>query len=653
MNRPAEKSKKYKYTLFLISLFTFHFSLFTICCFADEQTVISSKSLDYSKKTSLYTLKGSVKIRRDDAVLEADEVIYNDSTEDAVAVGSVVYNDADVAITAERAEMNLEKKTGKLYGAEILFREGNYRISGKEIEKRGETYYFSPEAAFTTCDGPSPSWCFRGRKVSVIQDKELKAKDVTFRIKNIPVLYTPYFRAPLLTERKTGFLMPDLGYSTAKGTFLQIPFYLVISESSDATVVMDEYSERGMGQGLEYRYVAPNIAGSWWVYHIRDSELNRDFVELKGFHNQRSAETIGGFLNVNYINEKDYYREFNPNLSIRSNRFLESAGEIALPFRNSRAYLLSQYWVDLKEPAPAPAQRLPELGYFLNPTKYGDFWFSASAAFSNYWSDGDVSGRRIDVYPRIFHTLGRDVVLTQSVGLRETAYSLRDDASDEDLSRESFEYNATAHMRLFRKYGSFTHIMEPSVGYSLVTNSENDLLIFDSAELFKKTSTVEVALLNRLRDRNGEIMVMRLSQGFDSYLGDTPFLPFKVEVGVKRPLSLKMEARYDVHKGDLQSINSEMSVKVADTRISAGQRYNGQEDISVYRAGIGFRPFKPLYLQGDVWYDEKEKQIRDVGVTLQYNHQCWSFFLAVRKVPGDFDITFRFELTGLSKSLNL
>ena len=96
-----------------------------------------------------------------------------------------------------------------------------------------------------------------------------------------------------------------------------------------------------------------------------------------------------------------------------------------------------------------------------------------------------------------------------------------------------------------------------------------------------------------------------------------------------------------------------MSFSVSDATFSAGQRYSKKDDISFYRTGLGFRPFKPLYLEGNVWYDAKEEKLKDIGLSMLYSHQCWGFRLMMRKVPGDFDISFRFELKGLSKSLNM
>src|SRR3989304_8753826 len=125
-------------------------------------------------------------------------------------------------------QLNLKKDTGMLYEAEVLHKKENYHISGKEIEKRGKKYYFAPEATFTTCDPPAPAWCFRGDDIALFVDEKLKAKDVSFNIKGVPVLYSPYISVPFHSERKTGFLMPVFDNSESRGFRVGIPFYWVL-----------------------------------------------------------------------------------------------------------------------------------------------------------------------------------------------------------------------------------------------------------------------------------------------------------------------------------------------------------------------------------------------------------------------------------------
>jgi len=518
------------------------------------------------------------------------------------------------------------------------------------MEKRGEDYYFSPDATFTTCDAPVPAWCFKGKNVDALVDDRLKTKDTTFRIRNTPVLYTPYFQTPL-QDRKTGFLIPQIGYSDTRGAYVNVPFFLVLSDNRDATITINEYSKRGLGEGLEYRYVEPeDIKGRWWFYHQSDKELDKDFFEVIASHDQRSASSLGGFLHVNYINEADFYREYNPQLEVRTNRFLESTGEITLPFSYSRAYLLSQYWVDLDEKIRPPAQRLPEAGYVLYPTNIGKFWVMTTAALSNFWRDENVQGQRIDIYPKLLHSLGDAVVVSQELGLRETAYNLSRSGDDDNPHREAVDYSIIANTKFLRKYSSFTHVVEPSVSYSLISDSENDLPVFDSTELFKKTSTFQASLLNRIIDKNGELMLVRLSEGYDTDLEDNKLLPLRFEVGLKRPVTLRLSADYDLHLGRLDSFYSDLTMNISDITFTAGQRYNKTDNITTYTGSVKVHPYKPLYVESRIWYDEKQGQFSDVTLNIKYISQCWAVMVEFIRNPSGYSGRLLFDLKGLGIS---
>ena len=636
-----------------ISFFLICFSsIFTVCSYADQHTEIISDNLEYLESAATYIATGNVRIQRGDVVIQADEIQYSEQTYDIVVNGSVRYEDQDVLITARKAELNLETKTGKLFDGEIFYKKDNYHIAGSLIEKRGEDYYYSPEATFTTCDAPVPAWCFKGKNIRALFGDSLKARDVSFRIKNIPVFYTPYFRAPILVERKSGFLFPTVGYSESRGFQFNLPFFWAISENRDVTFNVNMYSERGIGEGLEYRYIEPYGAeGKWWFYHQRDTELKKDFFEIRARHEQRSPERIGGFLNVNYINDNDYFREFSNRIEVRTNRFLESSGEISVPLTNSRLYLLSQYWIDLREEDDDPPQRLPELGFVLNPTYVNPLWIYLDATASNFWREDDVHGQRIDVHPRLLHSFGDSVQMSQMISLRETAYFLEESPEENNPHREAFEYQAAVHSRIIKTFRSFSHVIEPTLAYHYITNNENDLAIFDETELYKEMSLIELSLLNRFLGREKEVFSVRATQGFDTDRGDRPFRPLKLELGIRRPLSLRLTSHFDVYDGNFETIDSDLSLNISKITFSASQSYDRENDITYYKAGLGIHPFKPVSLGMRIWYDEKEKEVQEFSADLKYLKQCWGFDLQYVKRPDDFSVTVLFELRGLMQGL--
>lgn len=333
MTTEQNKCRNIAFVIIFFPLVIFHFSLFTDCCFAQEETTIISNKLEYDERTSTYFAKGSVKIMVGGKNIEADEMSYDAETSDVVASGNVRYDDTQMVITASKMELNLKEETGRIYEAGILFKEDNYHISGKSFEKKGESHYFASDATFSTCDDAPPAWSFKGKDADLLVGERLKAKDVSFYLKGIPAFYSPYLFLPFLTDRKTGFLIPSLNYSNLRGLHLNVPFFWAISENRDATAVLNFYSKRGIGEGLEYRYIEPgDIKGNWWLYHISDTKLNKNFFEIRSLHEERSPEGIGGFLSISYVNQEDFYREFSPHIEISTIRFLESTGEIALHF---------------------------------------------------------------------------------------------------------------------------------------------------------------------------------------------------------------------------------------------------------------------------------------------------------------------------------
>lgn len=637
--------------LFFVSLSAIHYLLFAVVCFAGDanNTVITSDRLEYFGETKKYVATGSATVEKGGAVLKSDEITFHEDTSDAIAVGGVRYEDPDASIKAAKAEMNLDAKTGTLFDAEVLYKKYNYHIRGKEIEKRAEDYYYSQDATFTTCDAPVPDWCFKGKDVDAVAEKKVVARNTTFRIKDLPVFYTPYLYAPLMRERQTGFLIPVVSNSTTRGVSLTLPFYWAIAENRDATVTLDAYSKRGIGIGLEYRFVEPGGAtGNWWAYHIRDTELEKDFWEVRGLYENRHPDGLGGYLNVNYVNDKEFYQQYSTRREIRTLRYLESTGELNLPLNDSRLYLLSQYWKDLRNDTSVVPQKLPEAGYVLNYTPLGDFMFTAAINAANLWREKGTSAARVDIYPRILNSLGKDVVLTQSVALRETAYSFYKDQDEDNFKqRGAFEYDAILHTRLYKTYSSFTHVIEPAVRYHFIYSSSGNLPLFDSTELFGKTSNIELSVLSRALVKGTELFAIRLTEPIDTYNG-RPFLPLRLEVAVKSPVPLTMEATYDMYSGKLETATSTLGFQVFKANFAVGETYSRKDEIMMFTTYVAFSPLKTLQIAAQMWYDAKGPGLRDVVLDVKYQKQCWGVRFEAVKRPGDFTMKVLFDLTGIT-----
>ncbi len=616
----------------------------------DMETVIRADVLEYLKSQHLYHLRGNVLIKRGDATLRADSVDYYEDTGLAKASGNVRFEDKDSIMEGEHLTLNIDTKKGTITNAHILFKKDNYHVSAEEIQRTGEKDFLLKNTTFTTCDAPLPEWCFTSKEAEIHVGDSLRARDVRFRIKGVPTLYSPVIWAPINNERKTGFLFPEVGFRSDKGLQWRQPFYIVLSENMDTTLYLDAYTRRGVGEGIEYRYIGRDLGeGQWWLYHLRDNKLKTDFFELTARHTLFNPDSLSGFLDINLVNKKDFFTEYSHRVEKRTNRFLESTGEIYRPLKKGRIYLLGRFWQELEDGKTTGdvAQKIPELGLRLYPKRVGPAYLSLSASYSYFYSENLQRANRFDLYPKIYHTTGDAIQLSQSLGIRETAYSItHSDSYPATVTRESFDYSVTIHSRLLKNYGPLLHVVEPEIGYRFIPQTE-ELPLLDGTELFDRISILEAGIRNYIYIKGEEVLSLKLSEAYDFHKGDRPFGNIRLEVSLFRPFPLKIDTSYDPDSGDFEQINYSTSLRLFDIGFYISQRYSKRDDILSYTGGVDIPITKKLSIKSGIWYNAKGEGLQDFVVNAVYSSQCWGLTLTYNKRPDDYSLFLILELKGL------
>jgi len=174
---------------------------------------------------------------------------------------------------------------GGAENGDLFIKQRNFHMRGARFIKTGKEDYRLERGSFTTCDGPAPSWKFTARDLDVTVEDYARGKDAVFYVADIPVFYTPYIAFPVMRERQSGFLIPRIGSSSIKGFYLDIPYYWAISPSQDVTFDLDGQTKRGMGTGVDYRYLRPKGSdGQFRGYLIYDTlrDIERGYMTIKG-----------------------------------------------------------------------------------------------------------------------------------------------------------------------------------------------------------------------------------------------------------------------------------------------------------------------------------------------------------------------------------
>lgn len=139
-----------------------------------------------------------------------------------------------------------------------------FRLSGKEITRTNGNDYEAHDALWSPClcaEDEEPAWGFKADVIQAQAEGYVDLYHPVLRIKGVPVLYLPYLKLPMKSQRQSGFLMPSVKAGGRTGTVITQPLFLDFADNADSTVTTDLFQERGMRLGAELRYEQREYSG--------------------------------------------------------------------------------------------------------------------------------------------------------------------------------------------------------------------------------------------------------------------------------------------------------------------------------------------------------------------------------------------------------
>ncbi len=207
------------------------------------------------------TARGEVEGRYQDRTIRAEEVVYYLDQGRVIASGNVVLVSSDgTSQYAETLELSNELEAGN--ATNFTSRLPNGGVSGATFATRrnddGIDLYNAYYTACSTCEDENkktPTWQLKARRVSQDKDRNMVLyKDAVFELFGLPVLYTPYLAHPDPSQdRASGWLNPFGGYSSSKGAFIEMPYYIDMDDYSELTLTPHIYSGVNPLLKMDYR----------------------------------------------------------------------------------------------------------------------------------------------------------------------------------------------------------------------------------------------------------------------------------------------------------------------------------------------------------------------------------------------------------------
>ncbi len=225
-----------------------------------ERMLLEADELVYDFDNEIVSAVGNVQINYDGHTVTAQRVTYNQRTARLEAFGSVVLTEpGGNVILADYVNLNENLRDGFVDSLTVLAPDES-RFGAASAERRGEQTVFN-DGTFTACpaceDNPEKPLTWQIKAARVIYDQKEKMvyyENARFEFFGVPIAYLPYFFHPAPdNERQSGFLPPEVEFSSSRGLGIGMPYYWAIAPDKDLTVTPVLYSNQGLMLKGEYR----------------------------------------------------------------------------------------------------------------------------------------------------------------------------------------------------------------------------------------------------------------------------------------------------------------------------------------------------------------------------------------------------------------
>lgn len=593
---------------------------------AASPVAFEADSLTHDENMQVLTAYGHVELEQDGRILRADQVTYNLETDTATATGNVVISEpsGDVYF-ADSAQLNKGMTRGLVHSLRAEMADGS-RLWSETATKKSETDYVMDGARYTACKAcesnpdATPPWQLKAKEVEVDQEEHtMTYRHARLEVAGVPVFYTPYFSHPDgSVERKSGFLNPDIGWTSELGGVFETRYYYDISPTTDTTFGLMATTQEGpvLKNNFRHRFEKARLEIDSSVTHsgrtdsssgeavaIKEEWRGHVFAELDWDINREWRAGV----DVNLASDEQYLNQYD----ISSEDVLENEAFIERLSGRDYAGLKLMAFQDLRTGTNSNGDQPDIL-----PSGEFSFYGAPNATLGGRWKVGgsvlnlfrDTNGQDVlrlsgdaEWERRVVAPFG--LVATTDLSLRSDFYRTSDrtiaqNNPNESNSETDYRVIPTAHMQLEhplqKRFSESTLRVTPLASLTLATDVDNDGSIpnedsadvqLDALNLFESD---RFPGLDRVEDRthiaygirtglyqdNGNHVDVLLGQSYRMHDNDIPFptgsgleaqesdIVGQITAGVDGDIDLDLNYRFQVDGRTMLSNRHEVEAEI-------------------------------------------------------------------------------------------
>ena len=649
----------------------------------EGQIQVKSEDSEINQDT-FARFKGKVEIDSFTARIKADEALLNRQTQTLNATGNVSFQDDKITVSSQSVQLNRISN-------ELLIEKSTYQLNkvqghGKaEIIGLGEeTGINLIESSFTSCPVDDEVWRIQASNIKITPNQSRGViKHARFYIKDVPVLYLPYFSFPINEEKQSGVLYPSISNNSSTGISVEQPIYWNIAPNYDLTFSPRLMTERGLQLKTEFRYLTEYQSGQANIeYLANDQDLgdNSDRYFYRLVHSGQIGENWRVNIDINGLSDDNYIVDLGSDYYNRADTHLYKT--LGLSYFSHSLDVTAQFRdFEVLGDHPDSYRALPEIRLnYLTPIALGaEFALNSELAYFESGELGNPTATRFHIAPTV-----RYPFKNQWSEFLAEATVLHTQYIQENIQNLALQKNVTRTLGQAKVYGSLAferpvnwfgaqaiQTFEPKVQYLYTSfQDQNNIGLYDTTRLFNNFSGLfrgqEFTGLDRISDNN-QITVGMTSRFIDENNQER----FKLSLG--QIFYLKNNQLVDASKDDDRSaLAAELDWKIGSKWYvhTQAQVSTITDEVERSSLSIEYQIAKNKVLQINHRYvrDLSSEEINQVGITaswpiaknwqwvgrwyhdlalhrtvesytgVQYESCCWNIsFVAQRNLSNRFD----------------
>ena len=497
----------------MLKYFHFLFLLLSLSLFGSDKVEIYASSIESINNT--VKSSGRVTLVYKEYILSADSSVYNRETGDMELYGNIRLNQGQsYKVLGKYAKLNLAKKERLFKPFYMSDSESELWMSSAEATTKDQNINIKA-GVLSGCNPIDPIW--KMEFSSLDYDADIKWTNVynaRLYIDDIPVFYTPYIGYSLDNTRRTGLLVPSVGYSANEGVYYEQPLYIAEQNWWDLELRPQIRSSRGYGIYQTFRFVDSatshgEIRAGYFKEkdeYFKENKLqnrshygfeidydNGDFIN-QWFNTSLEGQS-GLYADINQMNDVDYINLATNNIQ-NSTTATQILSRVNMFYNTDDQYVGAyfKYYQDLALPSNAETlQKLPTLQYhyYLNTFFEDHLLYNLDVKSNNITRSVGKKVLQTDInLPIKFQTPLFNEYL--NISYDANVYLQHSNFSGEETSVPTNEYKngyilknthtLSASSQLTRGYEEFSHVIGFGVSYNKAGTESKNGFYEDNAE---------------------------------------------------------------------------------------------------------------------------------------------------------------------------